>query len=63
MSGGTSGAEKGTLTVMVGGDPAALEQARPVLEAFGQKIVHGGDVGAGDTVKAVNQAFLAIDVG
>src|SRR5581483_1747831 len=39
---------------------AALEHARPVIECFGQKIVHCGDVGAGDTVKAVNQAFLAI---
>lgn len=60
VSGGTSGAEKGTLTVMVGGDEAALNRARPVIEAFGQKIVLCGAVGAGDTVKAVNQAFLAI---
>ena len=60
VSGGTSGAEKGTLTVMVGGSEAALEKARPVMESFGQKIVHCGAVGAGDTVKAVNQAFLAI---
>lgn len=60
VSGGTTGAEKGTLTVMVGGDEAALNRARPVIEAFGQKIVHCGAVGAGDTVKAVNQAFLAI---
>jgi 3-hydroxyisobutyrate dehydrogenase len=60
VSGGTSGAEKGTLTVMIGGDEAALNRARPVIEAFGQKIVHCGGVGAGDTVKAVNQAFLAI---
>jgi 3-hydroxyisobutyrate dehydrogenase len=60
VSGGTSGAEKGTLTVMVGGDADALARAKPVIEAFGQKIVHCGAVGAGDTVKAVNQAFLAI---
>jgi 3-hydroxyisobutyrate dehydrogenase len=60
VSGGTTGAEKGTLTVMVGGDAGALERAKPVIEAFGQKIVHCGAVGAGDTVKAVNQAFLAI---
>jgi 3-hydroxyisobutyrate dehydrogenase len=59
VSGGTSGAEKGTLTIMVGGDAAVLERARPVLETFGQKIVHCGDVGAGDAVKAVNNAFLA----
>ena len=62
VSGGTSGAEQGTLTVMVGGAPALLEQARPVLEAFGRKIVHCGDVGAGDALKAVNNALLAIHV-
>src|SRR3954471_14816322 len=62
VSGGTSGAEKGTLTVMVGGSEATLEKARPVMEAFGQKIVHCGAVGAGDTVKAVNQALLAIHI-
>jgi 3-hydroxyisobutyrate dehydrogenase len=60
VSGGTSGAEKGTLTVMVGGDAAVLERVRPVIATFGQKIVHCGDVGAGDAVKAVNQAFLAV---
>ena len=60
VSGGVVGAEKGTLTIMVGGDAAALDRVRSVLETFGQKIVHCGDVGAGDTVKAVNQAFLAI---
>jgi 3-hydroxyisobutyrate dehydrogenase len=60
VSGGVSGAEKGILTVMVGGDAAVLERARPVIETFGQKIVHCGAIGAGDTVKAVNQAFLAI---
>jgi 3-hydroxyisobutyrate dehydrogenase len=42
VSGGTIGAEQGTLTVMVGGDEALLERARPVLEAFGKKIVHCG---------------------
>jgi 3-hydroxyisobutyrate dehydrogenase len=60
VSGGVSGAEKGILTVMVGGDENVLERARPVIESFGQKIVHCGAIGAGDTVKAVNQAFLAI---
>jgi 3-hydroxyisobutyrate dehydrogenase len=62
VSGGTTGAEKGTLTIMVGGDAAVLERARPVLETFGQKIVHCGDVGAGDAVKAVNNAFLATHI-
>lgn len=62
VSGGTSGAEKGILTVMVGGDAAALERARPVLQSFGKKIVHCGGVGAGDAVKAMNNAMLAIHV-
>ena len=62
VSGGTSGAEKGTLAVMCGGDAADLERVRPVLEAFGKRIVHCGPVGAGDAVKAVNQAFLAIHI-
>ena len=62
VSGGTSGAEKGTLTVMVGGDAVTLERVKPVLEAFGQKIVHCGDVGAGDALKAVNNAMLAIHI-
>src|SRR5215467_3157885 len=62
VSGGTTGAEKGTLTIMVGGDAAVLERARPVLETFGQKIVHCGEVGAGDAVKAVNNAFLATHI-
>src|SRR5690606_22262335 len=51
VSGGTSGAEKGTLSVMVGGDAAVLERVRPVLETFGKRIFHCGDVGAGDAVK------------
>jgi len=60
VSGGVSGAEKGTLTVMCGGDPAAIARARPVLEAFGSRIVHCGGVGAGHAVKAVNNALLAV---
>jgi 3-hydroxyisobutyrate dehydrogenase len=62
VSGGTIGAEQGTLTVMVGGDAALLDRVRPVLEAFGKKIVHCGDVGAGDALKAVNNALLAVHV-
>ena len=62
VSGGTIGAEQGTLTVMVGGDAALLERARAVLETFGRKIVHCGDVGTGDALKAVNNALLAIHV-
>jgi len=62
VSGGVAGAEKGALTVMVGGDPAELERVMPVLKSFGQKIVHCGDVGAGDALKAVNNGLLAIHI-
>lgn len=60
VSGGVVGAEQGILTIMCGGDPEDLERVRPVLESFGRKIVHCGPIGAGDALKAVNNAFLAI---
>ncbi|MDX2183318.1 MAG: NAD-binding protein, partial [Gemmatimonadaceae bacterium] len=47
---------------MVGGDAAVLEQVRPVLSRFGAKIVHCGPVGAGDALKAVNNALLAMHI-
>ena len=62
VSGGVSGAEKGALTVMVGGDAAVLERVRPVLECFGTRIVHCGVVGTGDAMKAVNNALLAMHI-
>ncbi|MEO8452500.1 MAG: NAD(P)-dependent oxidoreductase [Gemmatimonadota bacterium] len=62
VSGGTNGAEAGTLTVMVGGESDVVERARPVLSAFGKLIVHVGPVGAGDTIKAVNQVLLAANI-
>ncbi|HMN08059.1 MAG TPA: NAD(P)-dependent oxidoreductase [Gemmatimonadaceae bacterium] len=62
VSGGVSGAEAGTLTVMCGGDTAAFDRARPVLESFGRKIVLVGPVGAGHALKAVNNALLAVHI-
>lgn len=62
VSGGTSGARNGTLTVMVGGEAAVLEKVRPILEQFGERIVHCGEVGAGDAIKAVNNALLAMHI-
>jgi 3-hydroxyisobutyrate dehydrogenase len=47
---------------MVGGDEALLGKVRPVLERFGRKIVHCGPVGAGDALKAVNNAMLATHI-
>ena len=62
VSGGTNGAEAGTLTVMVGADAETFARARPVLEAFGERIAHVGPVGAGDALKAVNNALLAVNI-
>jgi 3-hydroxyisobutyrate dehydrogenase len=62
VSGGTNGAEAGTLTVMVGADLDTFARARPILSAFGSRIDHVGPVGAGDAVKAVNQALLGLNI-
>jgi len=62
VSGGVIGAENGKLTIMVGGDAALLERAMPVLKAMGEKIVHCGGIGAGDALKAVNNALLAVHI-
>ena len=64
VSGSVPAVEKGELTIMVGGDGAALERARPVLDALAAKVFHVGALGAGATVKlAVNALIHAIDVG
>lgn len=62
VSGGTNGAESGTLTIMVGGDEATFERARPILALLGSRIAHLGPVGAGHAVKAVNNALLAVNI-
>jgi 3-hydroxyisobutyrate dehydrogenase len=59
VSGGSEGARKGTLSIFVGGDEAALERARPILAAMGTTITHCGPSGAGQVAKAVNQVILA----
>jgi len=59
VSGGTEGARAGSLSIMVGGDPADLSRARPALEAIGRTIVHMGPVGAGQATKATNQIMVA----
>ncbi len=58
VSGSVSVVESGTLTVMVGGDQAALDRARPVLETFAKSIFHLGDVGAGATMKLVVNSLV-----
>ena len=62
VSGGVAGAVKGSLTVMCGGDEATFQRVRPVLDAFGEKIVLCGPVGAGHALKAANQALLAVHI-
>ena len=59
LSGGSIGAERGTLTVMVGGDAAVLDGARPAIEPFAQLIVHAGGPGVGQVVKLCNQLVYA----
>ncbi len=62
VSGGTAGAEAGTLSIMVGGDPEAFARARPLLAAVGKRIVRVGPVGAGHATKAVNNTLLAANL-
>lgn len=59
VSGGVEGARNGKLSVMVGGEAGALEQARPALDAYALRITHMGPVGAGQSTKAVNQVMVA----
>ena len=59
LSGGTVGAQKGTLTLMVGGDAAVLETARSALEPFAGLIVHVGGPGMGQVVKLCNNLIYA----
>ena len=62
VSGGSEGAEKGTLAVMAGGPSAAVERVRPFMEAFSSSIVHvGEEPGSGQMVKAVNQALVVLN--
>jgi 3-hydroxyisobutyrate dehydrogenase len=58
VSGGSEGAAKGTLSIMVGGEAADFERAQPVFQAIGKKITHVGPIGAGQTVKLVNQILV-----
>jgi len=59
VSGGSEGAQKGTLTIFVGGEAADVERARPVLAGMGKTITHLGLIGSGQAAKAVNQVILA----
>lgn len=58
ISGGSEGAVKGTLSIMVGGDEAQFQRAMPAFQAMGKTITHVGDQGAGQMVKLVNQILV-----
>lgn len=58
ISGGSEGAARGTLSIMVGGDEADFARARPALQAVGKAITHVGPTGAGQTVKLMNQILV-----
>lgn len=58
VSGGSEGAARGTLSIMVGGEAAAVERARPVFQAMGKTITHVGGTGDGQMVKLVNQILV-----
>lgn len=60
VSGGVAGAEKGALTIMVGGPAAAVEKMMPVFQAMGKKIYHVGSVGSGDAMKIINNLLLGV---
>lgn len=62
VSGGQEKAEKGTLAIMAGGDAAAFEKARPVLEKMGATVTLVGESGAGQTTKLVNQIIVGINI-
>lgn len=60
VSGGTSGAQAGTLTFIVGGTLDDFEKAKPVLECMGKNIFHAGESGAGQVAKMCNNMLLAV---
>lgn len=62
VSGGQAGAVAATLSIMVGGDGADVEAAKPLLDIVGGTVVHVGPSGAGQTVKAANQLIVAANI-
>ena len=59
VSGGSEGAQQGTLSIMVGGDAVDVKKVMPVLQAMGNTITHVGEIGAGQITKAINQVIVA----
>ncbi len=63
VSGGTIGAEGGSLTIMVGGSDEALQRAKPIFDVLGQTTTHVGAVGTGQVAKAANQVIVGLNIG
>ena len=63
VSGGTMGAEAGTLTIMAGGDDDAMDRAAPLFDVMGAKTTHVGGIGAGQVAKAANQVIVGLTIG
>jgi 3-hydroxyisobutyrate dehydrogenase-like beta-hydroxyacid dehydrogenase len=63
VSGGTIGAEAGSLTIMAGGSEEAFARALPVLQVLGDRITHVGATGAGQVAKAANQVIVGLNIG
>jgi 3-hydroxyisobutyrate dehydrogenase len=61
VSGGVTGARAATLAIMTGGDAVVLERVRPILRCIGPNIYHVGAVGAGNTVKAINNMMACVN--
>ncbi len=62
VSGGVAGAEAGALAFMVGGEPAAFERARPILDVMGKAVIHTGPAGNGQAAKICNNMILGISM-
>lgn len=62
ISGGDVGAINGTLTIMVGGETADFEEAKPILEVMGNKIFYCGSIGSGQAVKLSNQVLCGVNM-
>ena len=62
VSGGTAGAEAGTLTIMVGAEQETFDKVKPVLEAIGKRIMRIGGTGMGDAMKIVNNMLLGANM-
>jgi len=63
VSGGTIGAEAGSLIIMAGGSDAGMARAMPLFEVLGARTTHVGDVGAGQVAKAANQVIVGLNIG